>query len=552
MSETIRTETQLGIADLTKRLGAAGLNIIERRERFQNDTTYFAIGTTANQTDIVLSLEFLHDLPNTRDYQAAVDSYALAIAGRLKCGSPELFYCRSGIAIRVSILWPIQAAIYNSVLTTFILMDVINHVDGQIAKCSMDVGQTLGHTVFDIVMQTVNSVRTAIDDGLVRFHSPDVRQETYQRIKRQQQFEHRSQFETEQFLRGKAYVLGFMAVDEPSGVWTADPWDAQYLGITKRELLLAMRVLRANGLLDAGSGPEYARPTDKLLAEQSSEKKGEETLFQSQQKVSRLNLPTKDVLLKDMRTILERHPVSAILVTDADNFKSVNDTLGHSKGDECLDLIVGTIATIVGRRGKIYRWGAGDEFAVSLPDFSTEEAQVTAERIRRGVEEVKPGGEIAVTTSIGVCGSDRANSKSADEILNFADKAMYQSKNSGKNRVTTWPFEAEAGQSVPRTAKPTKQAIKAQLAVFLKEGQEIQKGLHYSNIDSLRQKQEWEQRVEKYLEKNLDGTYTVRFQTPGHPPTTYPEGINSKMMAPWADAGARMAMLNSFMAELRD
>jgi len=190
---------QLGIADLTKRLGAAGLNIIERRERFQNDTTYFAIGTTANQTDIVLSFEFLHDLPSTRDYQAAVDSYALAIAGRLKCGSPELFYCRSGIAIRVSILWPIQAAIYNSVLTTFILMDVINHVDGQIAKCSMDVGQTLGHTVFDIVMQTVNGVRTAIDDGLVRFYSPDVRQETYQRIKRHQQFEHRSQSEIEHF-----------------------------------------------------------------------------------------------------------------------------------------------------------------------------------------------------------------------------------------------------------------------------------------------------------------------------------------------------------------
>ena len=558
MSETPRTETQLGIADLTKRLGAAGLNIIEQRDRFQNDTTYFAIGTSANQTDIVLSLEFLHDLPNTKEYQAAVDSYALAVAGRLKCGSPELFYSRSGVAVRVSFLWPIQAAIYNSVLTTFILMDVINHADGQVAKCSMEVGQTLGHTVFDIVLQTVNSVRTAIDEGLVRFHAPDVRQETYQRVKRQQQFDHRSQSEIEQFLRGKAYVLGFIAVDEPSNVWTADPWDAQYLGATKKELSLATRVLQAKGVLQATgvSHPfsEYVRPTDKLLAEQSSRKQDEETFFQSQQKVSRLNLPTKDVLLKDMRTILERHPVSAILVTDADNFKSVNDTLGHSRGDECLDLIVSKIATVVGRRGKIYRWGSGDEFAVCLPNFSTEEAQATAERIRRGVEEAKPGGEIAVSVSIGVCGSDRAaNSKSADEILDFADKALYQSKNSGKNRVTTLPFGVDAGgRSVPRAAKETKQAIKTQLAVFLKEGREIQNGLHYSNIDSLRQKQEWEQRVEKYLEKNLDGSYAVRFQNPGHPATTYPEGINSKMMAPWADTGARMAMLNSFMAELRD
>ena len=552
MSETPRTETQLGVADLTKRLDAAGVHIIDQHwTPGLQRSTYFAIGSTERQTDITISDNFLDDLPNTKEYQATVDSYALAVGGRLKCGSPELFYCRSGVAVRISILWPIHAGIYNSVATTIILMDVINHVDGQIAKCSMEAGHTLGHTVFHIVMHTVNSLRTAIDEGLIRFHSPDVRQETYQRIKRQRQFEHRSQPEIEQFLRGKAYVLGFMAVDEPGDVWAADPWDAQYLGVTKRELLLAMRVLRANGMLDAGSGPEYARPTDKLLADQSSEK-GEETLFQSQQKVSRLNLPTKDVLLKDMRTILERHPVSAILVTDADNFKSVNDTLGHSRGDECLDLIVGAIATIVGRRGKLYRWGAGDEFAVCLPDFSTEEARATAERIRRGVEEAKPGGEIAVSVSIGVCASDRTNSQSADEILDFADKALYQSKNSGRNRVTTWPFGVDAGQSVPRAAKPTKQAIKAQLAVFLKEGREIQNGLHYSNIDSLRQKEEWEQRVEKYLEKNLDGSYTVRFQTPGHPPTAYPEGINSKMMAPWANTGARMAMLNSFMAELRD
>ena len=551
MSETRRTETQLGISDLTKRFGAAGIQIIDQRGDFRRHSTYFAIGTSERQTDITIYDTFLDDLPNTKDYQVAADSYALAVAGRLKCGSPELFYCRSGVAVRVSILWPIQPAM-NAAM--YILFDAINQVDGKVARCSMRVGRALGHTVFDTVIETVNSVRTAIDEGRVNFFNPDVHQDTYQEVECQHQPSeiHFPQSEIDQFLKGKAYVLGFLAVDEPGEVWAADPWDALYLGVSKRDLLLAMRVLRANGLLDSGSGPEYARPTDKLLAEQSSEKKGEETLFQSQQAISRLNLPTKEALLKDMRTIIERHPVSALLVIDADNFKSVNDTLGHSKGDECLDLIVGTIATVVGRKGKIYRWGSGDEFSVCLPDFSTEEAQATAERIRRRVEEAKPGGEIAVTTSIGVCGSDRANSKSADEILDFADKAMYQSKNSGKNSVTTWPFGVDAGQSVPRAAKSTKQAIKAQLAVFLKEGREIQNRLEYSNMDSLRQKQEWEQRVEKYLEKNLDGSYAVRFQTPGHPSTTYPEGINSKMMAPWADTGARMAMLNSFMAELRE
>lgn len=552
MTDTERAETLAGRTVFAQRLKDAGLNIIDthRHSGFQR-AIYFVIGDKEDQTDISIYDIFLDDLPKTKSHQDAVDLYAKSVAGRLKCGSPEVFYCRSGAAIRISIEWPIMPAANASM---YILFSAINQVDSQVARCSMRVGHAPGHTVFDTVIETVNSVRVVIDKGLVKFFSPSVRQDTFQEVECQHQPSEIqcSQPEIEKFLRGKAYVLGFLAVDEPGEVWAADPWDALYLGVTKKELLLAMRVLRANGLLDSGSGPEYARPTDKLLAEQSSEKKSEDTLFQSQQKVSRLNLPTKDVLLKDTLTILERRPVSALLVIDLDNFKSVNDTLGHSKGDECLDLVVSTIGIVVGRRGTMYRWGTGDEFAVSLPDFSTEEAQVTAERIRRGVEEAKPGGEITVTTSIGVCGSDRANSKSADEILDFADKAMYQSKNSGKNRVTTWPFGADAGQSVPRAAKATKQAIIAQLAVFLKEGREIQNGLEYNNIDSLRQKQEWEQRVEKYLEKNLDGSYTVRFQTPGHPPTTYPEGINSKMMAPWADTGARMAMLNSFMAELRD
>jgi len=91
--------------------------------------------------------------------------------------------------------------------------------------------------------------------------------------------------------------------------------------------------------------------------------------------------------------------------------------------------------------------GSGDEFVVCLPDFSTDEAQVTAERIRCAVEQAKPGGNIPVTTSIGVCGTDRIDSKSADEILDFADKAVYQSKNSGRNRVTIWPFSTEATRS---------------------------------------------------------------------------------------------------------
>jgi len=438
MSESIRNETQLGLAELTKRFSAAGIAIAETQRPWPNRSANFLlIGKSEHHTSIMISDEFLDDLPNTKEYQAVVDSYACAVAGRLKCGSPELFYCQSGVPVRVSIQWPIHTVWANSSVSNLLLTGVTNQLDAQVAQCSMEVRLTLGYTIFDIVIEAVNGVRKAIDDGLVSFCSPDVRRETYPRIKRQQPAKRRSQAEIEQFLREKAYVLGFLAADELGEVWAADPWDAQYLGVTRKELLLAMRVLRANGLFDPGSGPEYALPTDKLLAEQSSPKEREDTLFQSQQTVSRSKLPNKEELIRDTRTVLERHSVSTLLVIDLDNFKSVNDTKGHSEGDDCLDRVVKTIGNVIGRKGKIYRWG-GDEFAIWLPDFSTEEAQVTAERIRCEVERAKPGGDIAVTASIGICGSDRTDSKSAEEILDFADKAMYESKRLGKNRVTVW------------------------------------------------------------------------------------------------------------------
>ena len=442
MPEPIRSETQLGLANLKQRFSAAGLPIIEQhRNTGLQRSTYLAVGTAGRQTDITISDTFLDDLPNTRGYHAEVDSYAAAVAGRIKCGSPEVFYCRSGVPVRVSILWPIQTGVMNSVLESFFLMDVVNEVDDQIAKCSMKIGFWFNQTIFDILPRTINRVRLAVDDGSIRFFKTDVRQETYQRIKHeQQQFESRSQPEIEQFLAGKAYKLGFLAVDEPSEIWAADPWDAQYLGVTKKELLLAMRVMRANGLFDPGAGTEYVRPTDRLLAEQAAGNQNAQEIFQTEQQVSRLNLPNKEVLQLNLQTALQRPSILAILVIDLDNFKTVNDTMGHSTGDACLDCVVSTIAAIVGRRGKLYRWGSGDEFAVFLPGFSTEEAQATAERIRGSVEHSKPAGDITVTTSIGISGTDRTDSRSADEIVDFADKAMYESKHSGKNRVTVWPI----------------------------------------------------------------------------------------------------------------
>jgi diguanylate cyclase (GGDEF)-like protein len=550
MMHPLRSETERGLEDLQKRLTRVGIKVIDQHRKLPRTATYLAIGSPERFTDVVINDEFLDDLPNSREYQTLVDSYAHAVAGRVKCDSPEIFYCASGVPIRVSFRWPIQGGIYNGQLKTVILMDVANQLDGRTAKCAMEL--QFGGSVFDTMLQAVNSVREAIDQSSVTFYDRNVHQEIYEKIVHQQRpSASRSQPEIEKFLAGKAYTLGFLAVEgnEPREIWPVDPWDAHYLGVTAKELSLAMRVLLAKGLLTPGSGSEYAAPTNKLLAEQSAG--NQDDTFQAQQKPSRSNLPTKDQLLKDSESVFQQHPASSLIVLDLDNFKTVNDTNGHPAGDACLDSVVSTIADVIGRRGRIYRWGSGDEFAILLPDFSSDEATATAERIRKAVENSKPGGDIAVTTSIGVCGTDRGKSNSTEEILSFADKAMYESKQSGKNRVTAWSG-TDPVESKPTAPKPTKKAIRNQLALFLKDAKEIQHGLHYSNFDCFRQKQEWEQRVEKYLEENLDQSYAIRFQSPGHPAVTYPEGINEKMKAPWAETGAKMAMLNSFMAELRD
>jgi hypothetical protein len=207
MSETIRNETQFGIADFQKRLSAAGLGIIQQQGNFRHRNIYFAIGGTENQTDVTLSEEFLDDLPNTKEYQSMVDSYARAIAGRLKCGSPQLFFCESGVGVQVSFQWPIHSGgIQDGVYKAVLLMDVANPVDGKTAKCSVEVG---GGRVPAVLVQVVNDLRSAIDAGQIQFYEPSVHQERYQRVERKQSStEARSQADVERFVAGKAYTLG--------------------------------------------------------------------------------------------------------------------------------------------------------------------------------------------------------------------------------------------------------------------------------------------------------------------------------------------------------
>jgi diguanylate cyclase (GGDEF)-like protein len=198
------------------------------------------------------------------------------------------------------------------------------------------------------------------------------------------------------------------------------------------------------------------------------------------------DLPKKEKLIADVGSFLTRKAGIALLVIDLDHFKTVNDTKGHQEGDACLERVVKTIGSVLGRKGILYRWG-GDEFAVSLPDFSTIEAHATAERIRSAMEQAKPGIDLPVTTSIGVSGNDQMTNASAEELLEAADKAMYMSKQQGKNRVTSWSVanlgERLSKYNLERKDQPVSMKILSppKLRVALKRGHASNFLIEYSN-----------------------------------------------------------------------
>ncbi len=127
----------------------------------------------------------------------------------------------------------------------------------------------------------------------------------------------------------------------------------------------------------------------------------------------------------------------ALIFFDIDNFKSINDTLGHQTGDEVLKSVAETIKISV-RDGDIAaRWG-GEELVVALVGASEKDAINKAEEIRSHVEETRFGKypDLKVTVSGGV--SSANTGMSFEDTVERADKALYKAKRSGKNRIVSY------------------------------------------------------------------------------------------------------------------
>jgi diguanylate cyclase (GGDEF)-like protein len=158
-------------------------------------------------------------------------------------------------------------------------------------------------------------------------------------------------------------------------------------------------------------------------------------------------LPNRTLILDRMVQMLARSrrsktPVAALFL-DLDNFKQVNDTLGHDAGDELLRAVAARLDGVVRATDTLGRLG-GDEFVVIAEDLSPAAGpELIAERLLEALEQPFALGaegsasDLTVTASIGIAAGERT---SAEELLRNADIAMYRAKWDGKNRYVV--FEA--------------------------------------------------------------------------------------------------------------
>jgi diguanylate cyclase (GGDEF)-like protein len=125
------------------------------------------------------------------------------------------------------------------------------------------------------------------------------------------------------------------------------------------------------------------------------------------------------------------HAVS-LIVLDVDQFRQINETFGHTTGDQ----ILAELPEIIGRQsnGPVTRWG-GEEFAVLCPGSGLEAASALAERIRSTIAHHSFAEAGAVTVSLGV--ATHQPGERAMDTIERAIAATYRAKNEGRNRVVT-------------------------------------------------------------------------------------------------------------------
>lgn len=157
-------------------------------------------------------------------------------------------------------------------------------------------------------------------------------------------------------------------------------------------------------------------------------------------------LPNRRDMLRTIDNEIQRVTRSkkpfCFIFIDIDHFKNVNDTYGHACGDEVLKHVSATIRNLLRKYDVLARYG-GEEFLTLLPETDLEGAKIVAERFRKTIENttvIFGKLSIKVTITLGVAQYDHA--LGADKSIQMADRALYEGKETGRNKVIVWKPES--------------------------------------------------------------------------------------------------------------
>ncbi len=191
---------------------------------------------------------------------------------------------------------------------------------------------------------------------------------------------------------------------------------------------------------------KFAETFNDLATQLTEELKKYEKLYQEATEDGLTKLMVRKYYMETLKSELEnakkeKRPTS-LFMTDIDHFKKFNDTYGHQTGDivlaEVAKVLRKNLRTNRVRNDVAGRYG-GEEFCVLLPDTKKEEALKAAERIRKEIEDMvvksTDGKDLKVTISIGVATQDDSDIE-PEKLIERADNALYNSKETGRNKVS--------------------------------------------------------------------------------------------------------------------
>ncbi|PZM14371.1 putative bifunctional diguanylate cyclase/phosphodiesterase [Rhizobium tubonense] len=163
---------------------------------------------------------------------------------------------------------------------------------------------------------------------------------------------------------------------------------------------------------------------------------------------------------------------------DLDNFKLINDSLGHSVGDQFLKVVATRISELTSDQGSIARIG-GDEFVIVLENMDPESCSIRLSEIKKAISDsVMLGGvEVRATCSIGVA-SYPVDGKTAEDLLASADMAMYRAKELGRDGIVQFSSDmaASARRKLSRTDELRQALLRQELVLHFQPQVDVKKG----------------------------------------------------------------------------